>query len=138
MPPAAIRSFRPTTARLLALAYLIAALLAMQALRVHGHADRDHHDGHTSGHAHPVQVHLTYFDGTAADAAPAVDLTSEGITDDGPLPPLALALLAPVLTWPGRNPSPTWALHTPRTPRNRLTSPPSARAPPHPLHRPLY
>lgn len=127
---------RPT--RLLALAYIIAALLVMQALRVHGHADQDHHHSDaSSNHVHPVQVHLTYLDGTAADVAPAVDLTSEGIVDDAQLPPLVLALLTALLTWPGRRPSSTWALHSPPALRHPLTLSPPVRAPPRVLRQHL-
>ncbi len=126
------RTFTISTAgRLLALAYVIAALLVMQALRVHGHAYEDHHQDHTPHHTHPVQVHLTYVDDTAADdTVPGVDLTSEGIVDDDTLPPLLFALLAGALVWPVQRPLPAYRRRALPTLRHRPASPPSARGPP--------
>lgn len=126
------RTFTMSTAgRLLALAYVIAALLIMQALRVHGHAYEEHHQDHTPHHTHPVQVHLTYVDDTAADdTVPGVDLTSEGIVDDNALPPLLLALLTGVWVWPVQRPLPAYRPRALPTLRHRPASPPPARGPP--------
>jgi hypothetical protein len=115
-----------TAGRLLALSYVIAALLVMQALRVHSHQDHVYHDDHFPEHTHSVQVHLAYIDGAADDAVPEVDLTSKGIVDDDSLPPLMLALLAAALTWPLRRPAP--AQHPGHAPRVLRYHPASTRA----------
>lgn len=79
--------------KIVALGYLVIALVCIQGMRLHLHADN--HASSTADHAHLGQAHFSYGTSEAdhPDQGATIDLSQQGLLKKSSLGSLAIALL---------------------------------------------